>query len=160
EPSATTIVRAPDPEEEVRVAVRRIVGALAEGRAPWRLAVCSRVGEPYLRLVHEQLSAAGLPHHGRSGGELAQTLAGRTLLGLLGLLADGVPRTDLLRWLRAAPIHDQAGFGYPVDRMDAISQAAGVNAGGDEWVSRLDEQLGQIERERAARLAAAADAAG
>lgn len=56
----TTAVQAPDAAEEVRHAVRVVRDAIAAGTPPERIAVVSRVREPYMLLAHEELTALGL----------------------------------------------------------------------------------------------------
>src|SRR5205807_501865 len=104
-----------------------------------RIAVVSRVASPYSLLVHEELAAAGVVHSAPAPYSLAQSVAGRTLLGLLSWPANGHRRDDLMRMLRAAPIRDQAGGRARPDRWDRIARGAGVVGGLDQWHRRLDE---------------------
>ncbi len=133
----TTVVLAPDPAEEARHAVRVAVAALERGVAAERIAIVSRVAEPYALLVHEELAAAGLPHSAPSPARLGQTIAGRTLLALLRWGPDGHPGATLLRLLRGAPIRGVDGAKVRADRWDRIARDAGVVAGLAEWQSRL-----------------------
>lgn len=85
----------PDAEEEVRHAVRRLLDHLQvhpETRAD-RLVIAFRSATPYARLLSEQLSAAGLPFHAPRQRTLAQTIGGRTVLGLLALPDEQWSRT-------------------------------------------------------------------
>src|SRR5262249_51747735 len=65
-PRGTTIVSAPDPEDEVRAVVRDVMARAADGTALHRVAILFRVAEPYARLAHELLDAAGVPWSGPS----------------------------------------------------------------------------------------------
>jgi len=138
----TRVIVAPDAEEEVRLAVRRTLDALAAGTRPDRVALTYRSAAPYSRLLSEQLTAAGVPHHAPSQRTLAQTVAGRTLLGLLDLALDDYPRTELSAWLRDAPVLDADGRRVPAARWDRISRDAGVYRGPDQWRQRLDNLAG------------------
>jgi hypothetical protein len=60
----THIVSVSDPDDEVRTVVRLVVGALRDGVPLDRMAILFGANEPYARLVHEQLAAAGIPHNG------------------------------------------------------------------------------------------------
>jgi ATP-dependent helicase/nuclease subunit B len=140
-----SFVRAPDAEEEVRVAVRRVLQALDEGLRPEDIALVSRIGDPYTLLVHEQLTVAGVPHHAPSSVSLAQSVAGRALLGFLALAQRDFRRHELFRWVRSAPIRRPDGTRVP-SRFDALARRAGVARGIDQWRQRL-ERLG-IELER------------
>lgn len=136
--SPTTVVRAPDPAEEAAVAARIVVEAVAAGTRPERIAVVSRVRAPYATLVHEALGAAGVEHHGPSARTLAQTVAGRVLVGLLGLLDDDLARVAVIDWLRSGPVLDPAtARPAPTPRWDRRARAAGVVAGRAQWADRL-----------------------
>lgn len=145
------VVRAPDPDEEVRVAVRHIIESLRGGVRPDRIAVVARLADPYFALVHEQLSAAGITHHGPSGLRLDQTVAGRTLLRGLDVLRDDLPRVDLLNWLRAAPFRQPDGWPLPVDSFERIAREAGIAGGRAQWGERLAEASDELD-DRLARL--------
>jgi hypothetical protein len=158
-PAPTELVRAPDPSEEVAVAVRLVVGALRgdDGVAPLRperVAVVARVDDPYLPSLHEQLAAAGVPHHASSATTLAQSVAGRTLLGALALPDGDFRRRDVVAWLRGGPVRDPAtGSLVPASRWDRIAREAGVVGGLAQWVQRLHRAI-DLRRERITERAA------
>ena len=99
-----------------------------------------RVRDPYAALLREQLHAAGIPHHVRSIRTLAQSVAGRVLLGALTLPDTGYRRTEIVSWWRSGPVLDLAGMRarVPVARYDRIAREAGVICGLDQWRQRLD----------------------
>lgn len=138
DPSTTLVVRAPDPAEEARAAVRSVLQHLAEGTAPERIAVVARCARPYLSLAHGELAAAGVPHSAPAATTAAQSVAGRALTGLLAWPAGGHRRDELFRLLRAAPLLDP-GTRRPIapERWDRIARSAGVVAGLDQWRARL-----------------------
>ena len=141
------IIRAPDPAEEARVAVRVALEHLRAGVPADRIAIVSRVAQPYSLLVHEELAAAGIDHSAPAPLRLAQSIAGRTLLGLLEWPANGHRRDELMRLLRSAPIRDPAGGATRPDRWDRHARNAGVVAGLDQWRRRLDEaKRARLER--------------
>ncbi|MEY2434240.1 MAG: ATP-dependent helicase/nuclease subunit, partial [Acidimicrobiaceae bacterium] len=150
------ILRAPDPAEEARIAVRVTLEHLRGGAPADRIAIVSRVSDPYALLIHEELAAVGIEHSAPSPLQLAQSIAGRTLLGLLAWPANGHRRDELMRLLRCAPVRDPAGGSTHPDRWDRLARRAGVVAGLDQWHRRLDE----AKRERLERATAPIAAAG
>ncbi|MFC3688582.1 PD-(D/E)XK nuclease family protein [Aquipuribacter hungaricus] len=153
----TAVTLAPDPEEEVRIAVRAAVAHLQEhGCRPERIGIAYVSPEPYTRLLSEQLTAAGLPHHVTGDRNLAQTLTGRALTGLMALHARGLPRADLLRWMSDGPRVDGDGRRLPVTRWERVSREAGVSRGPAQWQQRLSRHADEL---RARALTEGADTA-
>jgi ATP-dependent helicase/nuclease subunit B len=150
-PAVDELVRTPDPAEEAAVATRLVVGALAGGTDAERIAVLYRVRDPYAALLREQLDAAGVPHHARSVRTLAQSVAGRVLLGALALPDTGYRRSEIVAWWRSGPVLDLAGSRrtVPVARWDRVAREAGVVCGLDQWQQRL-AQAAERRREQLA----------
>jgi len=150
------IICAPDPAEEARVAVRIVLEHLEAGVPADRIAIVSRVAQPYSLLVHEELDAAGIEHSAPAPVRLAQSIAGRSLLGLLRWPINGHRRDELMRLLRSAPIRDPAGGATRPDRWDRVARNAGVVGGLDQWHRRLDEAArSRLERVKATLSGAA-----
>jgi len=157
----------PDAEEEARYAVRRIFAQLEErpGTCLDRIAIAYRAPVPYARLIAEQLSAAGVPHHAPRQRPLACTVPGRTLLGLLRLPGTQWSRAAVLGWLRDAPIRD-GGSRSPTATWQRQAAEAGITRGpAGQWAAKLErfaartEQLSAGERgTRATERAASARA--
>jgi hypothetical protein len=143
-PGRTRVVTTSDADEEVRAAVRAVVDAVRTGTTLDRIAILYPGPEPYARLVHEHLSAAGIAHNGASVVPLTARVAGRTLLGLLRLPEAGVRRDDLLAWLAGAPLRDQGGP-VPVTAWERLSREAGVVAGRDHWDRLLTTYAGDCD---------------
>ena len=59
-PSASAIVSVSDPDEEVRTAVRQVTDWMRDGVRLGRMALLYGTPDPYARLLHEQLDAAGI----------------------------------------------------------------------------------------------------
>lgn len=150
------ILRAPDPAEEARLAVRAVVEHLGRGVPADRIAIVSRVATPYSLLVHEELDAASIEHSAPGPVRLAQSIAGRSLLGLLGWARNGHRRDELMRLLRSAPIRDPAGGLTRPDRWDRLARNAGVVGGLEQWRRRIEE----AKRERLERATAPLALAG
>jgi len=70
------------------------------------MAIFHPVAGDYDRLVAHQLDAAGIPWNGPANRSLAESVAGRALLGLLDLPATAWRRGDVIEWLSSAPIVD------------------------------------------------------
>jgi ATP-dependent helicase/nuclease subunit B len=137
-PTGTSAVSAPDPEDEVRAAVRDIVTLAAAGTPLHRTAILFRVDEPYARLAHELLDAAGVPWTGPSTRRLAETTAGRVLLGLLRLTETDFARDAVVEWIASGPVRDPIdGRAVPASRWDTLSREAGIVTGLAQWNERL-----------------------
>jgi hypothetical protein len=133
----TSVITASDADEEVRAAVRAVVRAVQGGTRLDRIAVLHATPEPYARLAHEQLQAAGVATNGAAVVPLAARVAGRTLLELLALPEGGFRRQDVLAWLSSSPVLHE-GRWAPVAAWERISREAAVVAGRAQWADRLD----------------------
>jgi RecB family exonuclease len=151
-PHATAVVSASDPDDEVRAAVRMVMDALVEGVPLERMAVLYGAAEPYARLVHEQLDAAGIPHNGAAVRTLAESVLGRSLLGVLALPDRDFHRHDVMTLLAGAPVW-YADHPVPSARWERISRRAGVVRGTAQWHDRLGRHARALERELAEELA-------
>jgi len=151
-PERMRIVTASDSDDEVRIAVRAVVDAVRQGTPLERIAILYGAHEPYARLVHEQLAAAGIPHNGTSVVALSSRLAARTLLGLLALGKTDFCRADVFAWLSACRLHYH-GRPVPVGTWERVSRDAGVIAGRAQWDQRLaryaDEREANAQRAEA-----------
>ena len=140
-PTAQRIVQSPDAEEEIRSAIREISAALLsdEPTPLHRTAILYRQAEPYQRICAEQLDAAGIVWNGRNSETLGQSIAGRTLDGLLGLLASSPISwaNDVAPWLAAAPIRAVNGELAPTARWNQLARRANLQRGPDDWTARL-----------------------
>lgn len=144
--SRTRVVTTSDADEEVRVAVRCVMDAARRSVPLDRVAVLYATPQPYARLVHEQLAAADVRHNGAAVVPLTARVAGRALLGLLGLPATGFRREDVFAWLAGARLHDR-GRPVPVTAWERLSRDAGVVAGRDQWDRRLALYAEECEAE-------------
>ena len=77
-------------------------------------------------------TAAGLAHNGPPIRRLADSIAGRTLARLIGMVDSAFARDDVMAFLASVPIRRPGGHPVPVDRWDLISRRAGV-VDGDHW---------------------------
>jgi len=142
-PAVTRIVSATDPEEEVREAIRQAMALVAGGVPLHRIAVTYESRENYAGLLDDALTSAGIPHNGPPNRTVAQTVPGRTLLGLPRIAASsgaadaGYARDVVMDWLTSAPIFDGPAEA-PSHRWDDISRNAGVVGGAEQWDTRLE----------------------
>ena len=140
----TTILTASDADEEVRAAVRAVVDAVRAGIRLDRIALLHASPEPYARLAHEQLQAAGVRTNGAAVVPLSARMAGRTLVGLLELPAGGYRRQDVFAWLSSAPILHE-GRWAPTTAWERLSREAAIVAGPDDWDHHLTQHAAQQE---------------
>ncbi len=149
-PAGTGIVAVTDAEEEIRAVLRLAMERLAHGTPLHRMALLYPIVQPYALLAHEQFHAAQVPHNGPSVRTLAQTLPGRTLLGLLRLRDEDFRRDLMMDWLSAAPVLDSDGRPAPAQRWDLLSRSAGVVKGAAQWRDRLARHQRSLEQQRRA----------
>lgn len=94
------LIGAPDPEREVRAALRQVRALLAAGLAPATIAVLYRGGDRYPQLVREVAAEYALPvciYEGRPLGTAPPVTA---LRALLELPSEGFPRRGLVECWR------------------------------------------------------------
>lgn len=146
-PGATAAVAAPDADTEVLAALRDVAARVAAGTPLDRIAIAYGPASPYAALLHERCAAAGLPVVGPATRTLAQTLAGRALLGALDLHTSAWRRDDVVAWLATAPLQHR---GHVVDAVEAdrLSRRAGVTRGRERWLSGLAALADELDRRR------------
>ena len=131
---ATVVVTASDADDEVRAAVRRVVDAVRAGTPLERIGILFGSAQPYGRLVHEHLAAAGIARNGAAVRPLAASALGRTVLDLLALADHDFRRGDVLGLLARATDGSAAA---PTAAWERISRRAGVVAGRSDWDNLL-----------------------
>jgi len=150
-PLAQRLLSAPDPDDEVRAVARELDARARRGEPLGRVALLYRVAEPYARLIPEVLDAAGIAWTGAAPRRVADSAAGRLLLGLLALVDGDLARDDVAGWMASGPVIDPAdGRRVNATRWDVLSREAGVVSGADQWSERLALRLEAIESELAA----------
>lgn len=135
-----------DPEEEARTAVRAVLGEAEKGVPLWRQAVFHPPRGGYAQLLMHQLERAGLAANGPRAINLGRCAAARALVGLLDLAGGSFERDRVAAWLAAAPlVTGRHGWPVPASRWDALSAAAGVVRGPDQWRLRLSHHAATRE---------------
>ena len=119
----------------MRAAVRRVIDAVRAGTPLDRIAILHAGAEPYARLTHEHLAAAGIKSNGPSVVPLAGRVAGRALLELLDLPERNFRRQDVFAWLTTAPVL-RNGKEAPIVEWEELSREAAVVAGREHWDTR------------------------
>ena len=164
--NALTVTVAPDPVDEVRAVVRRII-AVADDVPFHRIAVVRRQESPYDSLLRQELDFAGIPSSGVPRRALADTGAGRFLLGALALLAsmDGgadaeptIDREQFIDLIMSCPVRfppapnpgrRRREYEVPATQWADLARAARANGTVREWAARLEAYAKQqVRRER------------
>ena len=136
-PAPTSVVSVSDAEEEARTAVDEIIAA-GRRRVPLeRIAVVYPTTEPYARLLHEQLAAAGIPYNGQAVRPLADRVLGRWMIDLLALPDRSYSRPAVMALLSAGPMHGADGARVSTSAWERVSREAGIVRGAGEWASKL-----------------------
>src|SRR5579864_3550333 len=152
---AMRVLSAPDPEEETRSVVRRLLTDMGDDVPLWRMAVLYTADDPYAPLVRETLDAGNVPWHSAIGRPASGGLAARSLLGLLGLRERGFAREAVLDWLAARPTVPSEESDplpdVPVSSWDRLSRRAQVVQGAEQWIGRVTRLVKTLEEEHVAR---------
>ncbi len=154
-PGEATLHIAPSSHEELRWVIRQIVQeAEARGTPFHRMAILYRAENPYATLIPDELALAGIPMAGPGRKSLAQSGAGRTLLGLLALAGGKFGRADVMAWLTGCPVRPPAGRTprFNPSHWDSLSRKAGVVGGVPQWRDRLNRHAADLEKDARDRL--------
>jgi RecB family exonuclease len=143
---ATRVLTASDADDEVRAAVRAVVDAARGGTPLERIAILFGAREPYGRLVHEHLEAAGVPRNGAAVRRLAGSVAGHALLDLLALADHDFRRADVVGLLGRGAGESGSSRRVPAAEWQRVSRQAGVVAGRDQWSQRLERLAVEFDR--------------
>jgi ATP-dependent helicase/nuclease subunit B len=147
DPATTRIVTTSDADDEVRTVVRAVLDAARAGTPLERIAVLVPTEQPYVRLLHEHLAAAGIPLNGAAAHGLKGCLLGRTMLDLLALSDHGYRRHDVLGLLTSAPLRLRDGERTaPVGDWQRMTRKAAVVRGRAHWDQRLAHLADETDR--------------
>ncbi len=135
-PVASTIVSVTDADEEVREVVRRIVALGEDGVDFDRIGIFHPTPDPYVRILEQQLSAAGIPANGPSPRRLADSVSGRTLLRAFDLKRTRWRRDHVMALVADAPVRFSGGAARP-SVWEQISRSAGVVQDLSDWHRKL-----------------------
>ncbi len=138
---AHEIISTADADDEVRMAVRRVIDASREGIPLERIAVLFGSDRPYSRQLHEHLTAANVPFNGAAVRTIGEALLGKSLLRLLALTDRDFRRDDVFTLLGSASLRDSDGAFVPTSAWERVSRTAGIVGGASQWADRLDHHL-------------------
>ncbi|MFP3906788.1 MAG: PD-(D/E)XK nuclease family protein [Acidimicrobiales bacterium] len=142
-PTASAVVSVPDPDEEARVAVRRVLELAESGVSLDRVAIYYPRSDPYVGALEHHLAEAGLPANGPSRERLADSVAGRTLLGALELPAQRWRRDRVMALVASAPVRAGPDHARP-GAWEQLSRTAGVVQGLDDWQRKLSARQAHL----------------
>lgn len=128
----------PDAEEECRSATAYVMDCARRGTPLDRIAILYAGSELYGRLLLDTLSAARVPHNGRSERLMLETPAGRFLDGLMKNLERGFRRREVIDWLSSTSVINR-GQRVLAHQWDRITKVARVTKGLDQWGMRIHQ---------------------
>ncbi|WP_307828604.1 PD-(D/E)XK nuclease family protein [Antrihabitans sp. YC2-6] len=137
---ATMVVHASDADDEVRSVARLVRSRLAAGVPGSRVGVFYGTADPYLQLIHEHFARADVEFAGPQCHSLLDRPVARSLLRLLELDTEVMPRRELLAILaeRAVRWLDVDGQRLNQVRIEQLTRVAAPIVGGPDW-DRLSE---------------------
>ena len=106
-PRADHIISVTDADEEVRAVLRDIIQLVDQGTPLDRIGVFHPAPDPYVRILEQQFAAADIPANGPSRRRVSETIAGRVLMGALGLPSERWRRDRVVALVNSGPLrHD------------------------------------------------------
>lgn len=131
EPLGSRVICTTDADDEVRAVISAVAQRLRAGTPGHRIGIAYPTPNPYARLLHEHLAAAGIEVYGRGVKPAAERIYGRAVRTLLRLPDRNLRRAEVMAWLADVPVS-----GVSAVRSDRLSRKAGIVAG-DDWHVRL-----------------------
>ncbi len=135
--TADRIVSVTDAAEEVRETCARVLELITAGTAPGRIGVFFPTADPYVRIIEQQFDAAGVVVNGPNPRRLADSVAGRVLLGALELPTERWRRDRVIALVSAGPLRSEDERVRPT-AWDELSRDAGVVADLTDWRVKLE----------------------
>lgn len=131
----TLVVHASDADDEVRAVVRVVRGHLADGIPGHRIGIFYGAREPYLRLLHEHLTAGEVAFAAPECHGLADRPIARSLIALLTMDVEELPRRDLLAALAERALKRPELNGEPVSqaRLERLTRKQVAIVSGTDW---------------------------
>lgn len=138
----TMVVHASDADDEVRSVARLVRSYLSAGTPGHRIGVFYGGDDPYLQLIHEHFGRAGLEFAAPQCHSLIDRPVARSLLRILKLDTDVMPRRELLAILseRAVRWNDVDGERLSQIRIERLTRNVVPIVGGADW-----DRLGELE---------------
>ncbi len=145
EPVASGIISVTDADEEVRAVCREVIDLLERGVRADRIGIFYPTPNPYVRIIQQQFGRAEVPVNGPDPRRLAESVAGRTLLGALDLPGARWRRHSVMALVSGAPLRFDDRPVRPTV-WDDLSRRAGVVGGLDDWRTKLKGAIDQCQR--------------
>lgn len=166
--TGTHVVHASDSDDEVRAVVRFVRGRLANKVPGHKIGVYYPSPDPYLRLLLRAFADAGITVNGPSATSLGRTAAGRSLVRLLRLERDQIPRAALLSVVAegALIVDDDDGRSVSSRRLELLTRSHVPVLGGADWdrlaaaARDLESGLSETEQGAASALSRLVDQLG
>lgn len=131
-----TVTSMSDADDEVRHVIRGILEEASNGVFFDRMAIAYPSAQPYVRLLHDHLTAAEIPFNGTTSAKLIDTVAGQFLRKLLLLGNRGFRREDMLSLLSSSPI-SWDDTSAPTRAWARISRDLKALKGAEDWLDKL-----------------------
>lgn len=135
-PVGGSIVSVTDAPEEIREVCSEVVRLVADGVSLDRIGVFFPTPDPYVRIIEHQFGAAGIPVNGPDPRRLSDSVAGRTLLGALGLPAARWRRDRVMAVVSGGPLRFEGARIHPA-AWDELSREAGVVINHSDWAVKI-----------------------
>ncbi|KQS00737.1 hypothetical protein ASG12_07705 [Williamsia sp. Leaf354] len=131
----TLVVHASDADDEVRAVARIVRAHLADGIPGHRIGIFYGSRDPYLRLLHEHLAAAGIAFTAPECHSLADRPVARSLIALLTLDPAELPRRDLLAALAEQALRrpETSGGSLSQARLERLTRKYIPIVSGSDW---------------------------
>ena len=142
EVTGTLVVHASDADDEVRAVSRIVRRHLSAGTPGHRIGVFYGTDDPYLHLIHEHFTSGDIEFAGPDCRSLIDRPIARSLLALLQLDVDLMPRRELLAILAERAVQRPEVDGKPVSyrRLELLTRKHLPVVGGADW-----ERLAQVD---------------
>ena len=143
-PAPCSVRSVSDPDDECRHAVRWLLARREEGVPFERMAVFYSSSEPYRRALHRHLESAGIPNNGPAVATVGETVAGRFVRSVLGLVESDFRRDDVMALVSSGPIISPDGVVVRSTLWERTTRSSGVVRGLDQWRSRLSARRTEL----------------
>ncbi len=143
-PTGDEIVSVTDAPEEVREVCQRIIGLVSKGVRLDRIGVFFPAPDPYVRIIEQQFAAAEVPVNGPDPRRLADSVAGRTLLGALRLPDARWRRDRVMDVVSGGPLRFDDDNVRPTV-WDELSREAGVVIDLVDWRRKIEYDAERTE---------------
>lgn len=149
--TGTMVVHTSDADDEVRAVARIVRKHLAEGTPGHRIGVFYGTDDPYLHLIHEHFTNGAISFSGPDCTSLADRPLARSLLGLLQLDLDLMPRRELLGIFSERSLKRPQIGGEPISlrRLELLTRRYVPIVGGADWGRLAQLETGDKRYEQA-----------